>query len=147
MDKKSKINIKTSLGKGETIAFLLIPIIGIISLLFLYFHNPIESKVFPKCIFLEYAGVYCPGCGVTRSTYYLVHGDILKAFRFNQLYILFLPLMVYLYILNLGLKINGKELMKIPRFNSFFYILIGVLSLVFCILRNIHYYPFTLLAP
>jgi hypothetical protein len=147
INKKSKFTIETTLGKNEGIAFSVIPILALILLIFLYFHNPIGNSLFPKCIFLKFTGFYCPGCGATRATYYLLHGNILKAFSYNQLYVLFLPFMVYLYILNLGIKINGKDLIKVPRFNSIFYIFIGSIIIVFCILRNIHYYPFNLLAP
>ena len=147
INRKSKLTIEMSLGRAEGITFLLLPILGLIMLIFLYFHNPIGNSILPKCIFLKLTGFYCPGCGATRATYYLLHGNILSAFSYNQLYVLFLPFMVYLYILNLGIKINGKELLKVPRFNLFFYISVGSIIMVFCLLRNIHYYPFTLLAP
>lgn len=147
INKKSKFIIETAIGKTEGIVFLLIPMLALILLIFLYFHNPIENSILPKCIFLKFTGFYCPGCGATRATYYLSHGNILKAFSYNQLYVLFLPFMGYLYILNLGIKINGKQLIKVPKFNPVFYISVGGIIIVFCLLRNIHYYPFTLLAP
>ena len=142
-----KFTFESGLKNNEKVAFLALPIIGLLILIFIYFHNPLGNTIFPKCIFLRLTGFYCPGCGVTRATYYLVHGNILEAFNYNQLYILFLPFMLYLYILNLDIKINGKELLKTPKFNLLFYILVGSTFIIFCVLRNVPYYPFTILAP
>ena len=42
-----------------------------------------------KCVFHEFTGLYCPGCGSTRTIQALLHGDWGSAFRYN---VLFLPL-------------------------------------------------------
>lgn len=36
------------------------------------------------CPSLRFAGVHCPGCGSTRATYDLLHGEVASAFRHNQ---------------------------------------------------------------
>lgn len=36
------------------------------------------------CPTLRFAGVHCPGCGSTRATYDLLHGEVASAFRHNQ---------------------------------------------------------------
>ena len=145
--KNSKYTIETSHGKGESIILILLPFIGLMMLCYLYFHNPVENSILPKCIILQYTGLYCPGCGATRATYYLTHGNFLKAFGFNQLYVIFVPFMLYLYILNFGIKINGKALIPMPSMDLRFCIILAIVFITFCILRNIPVYPFTMLAP
>ncbi|XVX19701.1 DUF2752 domain-containing protein [Actinomycetota bacterium] len=39
----------------------------------------------PACPFLTLTGLYCPGCGFTRSTWALGHGDLAGAFARHPL--------------------------------------------------------------
>jgi hypothetical protein len=50
--------------------------------------NPYRDQWLPKCPFHELTGLWCPGCGATRSACALAHGDVWSAFRHN---VLFLP--------------------------------------------------------
>ncbi len=144
---KLKLSIELSLSRVESGILLTLPFLAILMLIFLYPNNPIKNNIFPKCMFLKYTGLYCPGCGGTRATYYLIHGNIVKALDYNFLFVFLLPFMFYLYILTFGIKINGRPLFKVPRFSLNFCIGLGVIILGFCILRNIPVYPFTYLAP
>lgn len=48
------------------------------------------------CPSLRFAGVHCPGCGSTRATHDLLHGEVLSAFRHNQaLLVLGVPLALW----------------------------------------------------
>lgn len=38
------------------------------------------TELIPPCILYTYFGIYCPGCGGTRSLIYLLHGDIIRSF-------------------------------------------------------------------
>jgi Protein of unknown function (DUF2752) len=38
---------------------------------------------FPGCTFHAVTGLWCPGCGLTRGTHHLLHGDLLAAFSSN----------------------------------------------------------------
>jgi len=145
--KIAKYRISTSMSKIESAIVILLPIIGLIMLSYLYFHSPINKSIFPGCIILKYTGLYCPGCGATRATYYLIHGNILKAFGFNQLYIAIIPFILYLYVLNMGIKVNGKQLLPMPKISLKFCAMLGIVFIGFCVLRNIHVYPFSILAP
>jgi hypothetical protein len=42
------------------------------------------------CPFLHVTGIPCPGCGLTRATYFLLHGDFRTAMRFHA----FAPVLV-----------------------------------------------------
>jgi hypothetical protein len=35
------------------------------------------------CPFRSLTGWWCPGCGLTRATHHLLHGDLAQALRFN----------------------------------------------------------------
>ena len=40
----------------------------------------------PPCPFHALTGWWCPGCGMTRATHHLLHGDLIAALRFNALF-------------------------------------------------------------
>jgi Protein of unknown function (DUF2752) len=46
----------------------------------------------PGCFFRKITGLECPGCGMTRGTYALLHGRFLDAFLFNPVGMILLPL-------------------------------------------------------
>ena len=46
-----------------------------------------------NCLFKEYFGYDCPGCGIQRSFLYLIEGDLEKSL------ILFPPLLLYIALL------------------------------------------------
>lgn len=49
---------------------------------------------FPLCPTAGTFGLPCPGCGLTRATLALLHGDVGAALRFHPLVFLLLPLFV-----------------------------------------------------
>jgi hypothetical protein len=38
---------------------------------------------FPPCAFHQLTGLWCPGCGLTRGTHHLLHGDLIAALSSN----------------------------------------------------------------
>ncbi len=46
----------------------------------------------PGCFFRKMTGLQCPGCGMTRGTYALLHGHFKDAFLFNPVGMILLPL-------------------------------------------------------
>ena len=57
----------------------------------------------PGCIFRKVTGLDCPGCGMTRGTYALLHGRVGDAFRFNPVGMVLLPLAM----IGLGIEVIG----------------------------------------
>lgn len=52
----------------------------------LYFVDPEECVwLYPQCGSYRYFGLYCPGCGITRSLHALLHGDVVRALSMNLL--------------------------------------------------------------
>ncbi|NDV94001.1 DUF2752 domain-containing protein [Dysgonomonas sp. 521] len=101
-----------------------------------------------QCSFHELTGLQCPGCGGQRAFYFLLHGDILQALRYNLLLIIILPFLLYIYFLLAQVYIlKNKNYLKYFNFSGKIgYIFIAVL-IVFFILRNIPASPFSYLSP
>jgi len=51
----------------------------------------------PRCLISMLIDDVCWGCGITRATVALLHGNIAIAWSFNKLVFLVLPLLIYLY--------------------------------------------------
>ena len=116
-------------------------------LLLYYFFDARKESFFPVCPLWKLTGFYCPGCGSQRAVSALLHGDILSAFSYNLLIPFSIPVIVYGGIAEFQ-HIFNKEIIK----NNFFYkpwfaCSVFVIVVLFFILRNIHVYPFSLLAP
>ena len=123
----------------------LLTVVSILAALF-YFLNPAEHQLFPKCIFYSTTGYHCPGCGSQRAIHSLLHLDFVGVVSNN---ILFLPaalLVVYHYAHPLLNKLFNWKLPNIFYFKSTPWIIL-VIVVLFWILRNLPYYPFTFLAP
>jgi hypothetical protein len=52
-----------------------------------FFFNPRTHGFYPVCQFHQLTGLNCPGCGMTRSLYALLHGDWGTALRDNALFL------------------------------------------------------------
>lgn len=107
--------------------------------------NPTSSSWFPQCPFHSLTGLNCPGCGATRGMHALLNGDVTTALHFNALLILFVPLIIY-FLLNLvSIAIRGKNLGigKLPPAGIWTF---AAILLIFGVVRNLPFYPFTFLA-
>jgi hypothetical protein len=59
--------------------------IGIFAFAYLFFAiTGIQlSRYLLPCVFHEFTGLYCPGCGGTRAFTYLMQGHFIRSFRFH----------------------------------------------------------------
>lgn len=57
-----------------------------------FFFNPVQNSFYPVCLFHQLTGWNCPGCGMTRALYALLHGNFYVALRDNVFLILTLLL-------------------------------------------------------
>ena len=82
-----KIAARPSLGffAATALAFAIISGAAV-----LFFFDPSKNNFYPICEFHALTGFYCPGCGATRATYQLLHGNFMMALHENALYVVIL---------------------------------------------------------
>ena len=97
--------------------------------------DPSERGVFPPCPFRAVTGWWCPGCGLTRATHHLLHGDVLGALRYNALVPFVLTLITLLWI-DWYAREAGKPplLRRIPGWAAAAGVVVAV---AFAVLRNL----------
>ena len=96
--------------------------------------SPAANRL-PKCLFHEWTGLYCPGCGGTRALYALLHGDLKTSLHENLLLI--------------PAALTAAALIVRPRIALRRPVAIAIIAVIvgFAVLRNIPCEPFTALAP
>ena len=52
--------------------------------LVLFKFNPESARFYPRCP-LSLLGISCPGCGTLRALHCYLHGDFVRAFKFNPI--------------------------------------------------------------
>jgi hypothetical protein len=114
---------------------------------FLLFFPPGLSAYGPICGFYRLTGLYCPGCGSSRALYQLLHGNLAAAVQCNPFFVILSPWLLWQYVA-WGLRLlSVKSLPTLrPRSAWPLYALAAALS-VFGVLRNLPFWPFSLLAP
>ena len=99
------------------------------------------------CAFYRMTGLYCPGCGATRATHDLLHGELVSALRHNALWVLAFPLAVYAVLSEIRRLTRGRPLPWDPVENRWFLVGAITVAVLFGLLRNVPLYPFVFLAP
>ena len=129
------------------LSIIIFGVLVFFGILVLYiFWNPSNSSIFPKCPFYSITGIYCPGCGSQRAAHQILNGNIIEGVRHNYLIALLGLVLLYqafIYLMNNILKKNIPNLLH----NSKVTLGILIVILLFWILRNLHMFPFTELAP
>ena len=92
------------------------------------------KRYFPECFFHKSTGLWCTGCGNTRSVTALLHGHILTAVRNNAAIPFLCLLLILLYVENLA-ALFGKDIKLLPRRWLFWgFVLAGFM--VYYVVRN-----------
>ena len=101
-----------------------------------YFYSPTESKFFPRCMFYVATGWECPGCGIQRALYALLHGEFYQAISYNPFLCLSLP---YLLLAVVASFCKGRVADKVSKIVYNQYVVWGfiVLFFVWWIVRNL----------
>jgi hypothetical protein len=118
-------------------------VIGVVSLNLL---DPEEKTFIPACPCRLLTGLYCPGCGSLRAIHAITHLRIDRAFAYNSLLVLFLPLFIWFFAINLAATLLGPDKIRLHLPPVFGKVLL-VIVLAYFLIRNIPAYPFTLLQP
>ena len=104
--------------------------------------DPSSSGTFPACAFRSVTGWWCPGCGLTRATHDLLHGDLAEAFADNALVVPVLAMLILTWGAWLGHSL-GRRPAWISRAAPAAWAGLAIVALAFAILRNLA--PFELL--
>ncbi len=102
------------------------------------------SSPFPPCMFYTFTGFYCPACGGTRAMHALAHFDVPGAMAMNPLLVLSLPVLALLGAWWLGWKPKWLQPVVAALSKPGFWL---ALLPAYWVLRNLPWFPFTLLAP
>lgn len=105
--------------------------------------KPGHGVFFPPCPLHALTGWLCPGCGSTRALWLLVHGQFLPAIRENALAVLSLPLVLF----DLAAILNRRWPTLSSRIRPTGIWALLLVVILFAVLRNLPFAPFTLLAP
>ena len=105
-----------------------------------YWIDPLRCAWCPPCLWHEWTGWYCPGCGMTRAAHEVAHGHILVALHLNLLLVLALPGLVLTGLL-------GRRTMATWSSKPAVWFWGLAVIVAFGICRNIPVVPFTWLAP
>lgn len=116
-----------------------------VAITILFKYPPTEHSFYPRCAFNQLTGLHCPGCGITRCLHALVHGDFVRAVRFNPLF--FLVLLGVAWAGWQRLRVWRHPHLELRRFPGWSWYALFWIVLAFWILRNIDVYPCSLLAP
>jgi hypothetical protein len=111
----------------------------------LYAFPPAEYAFYPACGSYTFLGIHCPGCGSLRALHHLTHGRWLAALHANALLVLGSTLgLVWISRCRL---MHGTWQTAIDRIRPGWIWWGGATVLLFGVVRNIPWFPFTWLAP
>lgn len=102
------------------------------------------GSLLPPCPVYAFTGLFCPGCGATRTLHALAHFDLPAAMAMNPLLVLSLPALAILTAYGAGLL--PARLLPLAR-QLCRPIAWGVLLGAYALARNLPWAPFNWLAP
>ena len=118
----------------------------VIGIVFVAFLDPEQAKFMPVCPCRLLTGLYCPGCGSLRAIRAITQLRLDRALAYNFLLVLFSPLFLWFFAVNLAIAGQGPDRIKgylAPAFGKACLVII----LAYFVIRNIPAYPFILLQP
>jgi hypothetical protein len=109
----------------------------------LFFFDPSKNHFYPVCQFHLLTGLYCPGCGATRASYQLLHGNFSAALHDNALFVVILVALAARGLWYLQQRMSHRPVrFFIPPYALWTFLAVAV---VFAVLRNLP--AFSFLAP
>lgn len=93
--------------------------------------------LFDECFWLQFFGIYCPGCGGTRAVITLSQGQFLQSLWYHPFVIYSIGLFCIFMISHLFARIAKNKIIKGIQFHNW-YLYVGIIIIVFnFILKNI----------
>jgi len=120
----------------------------VVLLSLLYFLFPASTYHFyPKCIFHEITGLYCPGCGSQRAVSALLHGRLFEAVDYNLLLVVSAPFILYSAFVFCWNAFSKRKMRQALFYSPTFVWMAFAFVLLFAVLRNMPWAPLRWLAP
>ena len=113
----------------------------------LYFNNPAAaSSPFIPCLWHIATDTHCPGCGITRALHALLHGHVFVALDYNAVGVLILLITAAMLARPAWIALRDDRWTPpvLPRRTA---VWLTVVGLLWALLRNLPWPPFTALAP
>ena len=110
------------------------------------YFDPTNAGFFPVCPLYALTGLACPGCGLTRGFHALFHGDILTALDYNAYLPVFAVMLGAGFLSMVYFAVKGRGLPFSLYFPNALWVAL-VLMLTFGVVRNLPWYPFSILFP
>jgi Protein of unknown function (DUF2752) len=105
-----------------------------------FFFNPSTHGFYPVCMFHSLTGLNCPGCGMTRALYALLHGNLRLALKDNLLFVVTLAALAVWGARFVFLKLkNQPATFNVPP--KFLWMFL-IVAFVFAVLRNLPWFSF-----
>jgi hypothetical protein len=79
------------------------------AILVLFAFNPAAHGFYPRCLFKEWTGWQCPGCGGLRAAHLLLHGRVREAFAMNPFLLACGPLFVVRWVWRAVRRSQGHQ--------------------------------------
>ena len=81
----------------KVVVAALVVVVVIAAIAVYKFFDPMESSIFPKCVFYSVTGLKCPGCGTQRALHAMLTGDLAAAWHYNAFWVVMLPVIALLF--------------------------------------------------
>ncbi len=106
--------------------------------------NPADRVADPTgpCWWHLLTGTIGPVCGGTRMVWYVLHGDLVQAARHHLVALVGVPFAVFTLVVWTARVWFGRR-WPLPRLSGWVYIGYAVVWLLFAVLRNLPWSPFT----
>ena len=116
--------------------YVCLALIGIWALIYVVmkiFNISLQDLNMPTCVLYDLAGLYCPGCGGTRSVISLMHFDVVRSFLYHPV-VPYTAVVVGLFVITHTLNIFTKGKVKAMKFRPIYlYIMLAIIVLQFII--------------
>jgi Protein of unknown function (DUF2752) len=111
-------------------------------------HNPGAGGTrYPGCVFHQMTGLWCPGCGLTRGTYELLHGHLGTALGYNVFTPVALAVVVVAWLVWIRTS-WGAPAIRVPQgLARLLAVTAPVAALIYAVLRNLPVAGLRALAP
>lgn len=124
----------------DTILYTIMCIVTIPAIVLGLWYMKAAKELLPEgtsmCVLWQAFGVYCPGCGGTRSFRAMFQGDILKAIYFHPAAVYGVGLYLVYFISQTVMRLSKGRLPGLKFRPVYLYIMLGLIALNF-IVRNV----------